>query len=623
MTKAQKRLKDSRTGVKLRRQRLPKTALLLAALTVVLSACSSSAPGTKTEVAATTGKLALTITGIPTGATASLAVSGADNFRKTITSSTVLDVKPGTYTVAANTAEINGLQYSATVNGSPATVTANQTATVNVAYSASPVNLSITPLAKTIQPGQSTTLTATVTGAANTAVTWAASAGTLTTTGSTAVFTAPWAIGTYTVTATSVANPARTASATVTAPISLQWVARLDSGKEDRIHDMTTDANGNTFVTGFTQGWLGDGTGANAGLDDVFLAKYDVNGQKLWARQFGSSSLDNGNGIAADAAGNVYVAGYANGPVGTDGGVGSIFLAKYSPQGDTLWIKQFGGENYASGGEPVGIALDADGHVYITGDAIHVFIASFNADGTERWTRSVGANLAVKARAIAVDASGNVYATGYVLNGYVGSDPNGANAGYIDTFLAKYDASGNQQWIKQFGTSGGDEPSGIVVGPEQDVYVSGATSQVLDTRANVTNAGAYDAYLAKFSPAGEVRWVRQYGTNSYDDARRVTVDAKGAVYIAGLASGTITADPLRTMPNSGTTFAAKYAPDGTLLWLDNLGSVHAGGYGLGGLAVDDKGQMVLAGPGTVDNLDGSRFSKVGYDEDAFVTRLFP
>jgi len=83
------------------------------------------------------------------------------------------------------------------------------------------------------------------------------------------------------------------------------------------------------YVTGWTTGDLG---GTSAGGSDVFLAKYDVNGNLLWTCQLGTSGWENATGVAADAIGNVFISGDSNGSLAGPGSTGA-YVAKYDQQG--------------------------------------------------------------------------------------------------------------------------------------------------------------------------------------------------------------------------------------------------------------------------------------------------
>ena len=84
---------------------------------------------------------------------------------------------------------------------------------------------------------------------------------------------------------------------------------------------------------------------AGLGFDDVFIAKYDSSGNLVWAQSFGSTSDDKATAVTTDNAGNIYLTGYFYSPtitIGTytftnAGNVGDIFIVKYDSNGNILW----------------------------------------------------------------------------------------------------------------------------------------------------------------------------------------------------------------------------------------------------------------------------------------------
>ena len=91
---------------------------------------------------------------------------------------------------------------------------------------------------------------------------------------------------------------------------------------------VATDASGTIYVTGETWGSLGGET--NAGLNDIFLARYDGSGTRQWVKLLGTASNDYGYGVATDASGNIYITGHTRGNLGgeTNAGGSDIFLAR-------------------------------------------------------------------------------------------------------------------------------------------------------------------------------------------------------------------------------------------------------------------------------------------------------
>lgn len=108
------------------------TLVSMAAL--ALAACSDDDEGPTTPTPIANGSLAVTVSGLPSGVSGSVTVTGPSNFSQTVQSTSTISVAPGSYTVAAAQVTNNNVRYNATITGSPATVTSNATANVTVAY---------------------------------------------------------------------------------------------------------------------------------------------------------------------------------------------------------------------------------------------------------------------------------------------------------------------------------------------------------------------------------------------------------------------------------------------------------------------------------------------------------
>ena len=97
---------------------------------------------------------------------------------------------------------------------------------------------------------------------------------------------------------------------------------------------VATDANGNVYVAGYTTGGLDGNT--QTGAIDFFVTKYDISGVKQYTKQLGvTGQVTEGDSVATDANGNVYVAGHTTG--GLDGntqtGFFEFFVTKYNSNG--------------------------------------------------------------------------------------------------------------------------------------------------------------------------------------------------------------------------------------------------------------------------------------------------
>ncbi|HEY9818508.1 MAG TPA: SBBP repeat-containing protein [Candidatus Obscuribacterales bacterium] len=158
------------------------------------------------------------------------------------------------------------------------------------------------------------------------------------------------------------------------------WFNTLDSGSTDTARRLAVDRAGNVYAVGHTEGSLPGQTGA--GGTDAWIVKYDTNGQQQWLNQFGTSSLDEAQAIALDAAGNIYVTGETEGSLfGTHQGGSDAWIVKYSSSGREIASLQLG---TAADEETYGITVSADNHVYVVGQTQGVLGAS-NAGNYDVW----------------------------------------------------------------------------------------------------------------------------------------------------------------------------------------------------------------------------------------------
>ena len=313
------------------------------------------------------------------------------------------------------------------------------------------------------------------------------------------------------------------------------WIRQFGTTSIDIARALAPDGAGGVMVAGWTFG-------------SVLLARHDGEGNQLWIRQFGTSGDDAASALVPDGAGGVMVAGWTFGSLGgpSAGGHFDAWLARYDSAGDRLWIRQFGTTEdefvYA-------LAPDGAGGVMVAGSTdcslggpiagctcawpwncpSDAFLARYDSAGNQLWIRQFGTNNTDYAYALAPDDAGGVIIAG--TTGTLG----GPGAGGNDVFLARYDSAGNQLWIRQFGTSRGDYPSGLASDGAGGVMVAGYTLGSLGG----PNAGSIDAFLARYDSAGNRLWIRQLGTSGHDVAYGLAPDGVGGVMVAGATKGSL------------------------------------------------------------------------------------
>jgi Beta-propeller repeat len=379
------------------------------------------------------------------------------------------------------------------------------------------------------------------------------------------------------------------------------WVRHLGTGSADIAFGVSADGRGSVYVAGTTEGSLG---GANAGDADAFLSKFGSDGRLLWTRQLGAKARDSASAVAADRDRAVYIAGLTFGGLdGRNAGEYDAFIAKYSPRGDLLWIRQLG----TAAGEFAGsVAVDEQGNAYIAGDThgdlggknlgdADAYIAKYSPRGRRLWTRKLGTRAGDVVKGICTDNHGRVYVAGQT-DGNLGA----ANAGRTGVFVAAYTTGGRRLWTSQFGSAALDDANAIATDGRGAIYVAGLTNGALAG----ANAGNGDAFLARYDSAGRRLRTQQLGTASDEQANGVSADSAGGVYLAGNTSG----DLGGTAVGAVDAFLAKYSASGTLRWAQLLGTRALDI--ARGVSVDTSGAAYIAGQ-TAGSLGGT--SAGGFD----------
>ena len=424
------------------------------------------------------------------------------------------------------------------------------------------------------------------------------------------------------------------------------WAKRIGGSNHDQGASLALDSSGNVVLTGNFGGTVDfdPGTGTvnltSAGDTDIFLAKYDASGNYLWAKRMGGTSTDKGYLLSLDGSDNVLVTGYFNSTADFDPGADTvnltsaggndIFLAKYDALGNYVWAKSMGGTGIDVGAS---LALDGTGNVMLTGsfsvtadfdpgvgttnrstgfNAINGFVAAYTSATGEYVNSGVLSSTpatSVESKGITRDGSGNVYVTGNFY-GMVDFDPGAGTAnlfsvraGYSDIFLAKYDASGNYLWAISVGGTNTDQGTSLALDGSGNVVVTGIFNGTADfdpsaSIANLTSAGGYDIFLAKYDASGNYLWAKSMGGSVADVGTSLTLDGSGNVFVTGYFGGTADFDPSAStanLTNAGIQdiFIAKYNSSGDYVWAKGIGGT---GTDQGtSLALDGSGNVVVTG----------------------------
>jgi len=431
------------------------------------------------------------------------------------------------------------------------------------------------------------------------------------------------------------------------------WSKRFGGTNDDRGLSVSVDINGNVYITGYFKSStinFGGENLTNNGFYDIFLAKFDIQGNHLWSKSFGGTSDDFGYSVSADSSGNVYITGlFSSSTINfggenlTNSGGTDIFLAKFDSNGNYVWSKRFGGTDGDVGNS---VSVDNSGNVYITGyfqsstinfgggDLTNsnypnsdIFLAKFDSNGNHLWSKRYGGTGQDNGYLVSVDSSGNVYITGYFISPTINfGGENLTNNGVYDIFLAKFDSNGNYVWSKRFGGTSYDFGLSVSVDSGGNAYITGhfESSTINFGGENLTNSGDYDIFLAKFDSNGNYVWSKRFGGTSYDYGNSVSVDSSGNAYITGYFSSSLINFGGGDLTTNGgyDIFLAKFDIQGNHLWSKRFGGtdVDVGNT----VSVDSSGNVYITGGfvSSTINFGGDNLTNSG-DGDIFLAKFKP
>lgn len=349
------------------------------------------------------------------------------------------------------------------------------------------------------------------------------------------------------------------------------------------------DGTQNLYITGNFRGTVDFDPSVNianltsAGGDDIFIAKYDTNGNYSFSKRMGSSGNEFAQSIAVEngAGANVYITGYFAGTVDFDpsvntaniiSNVNDAFIGKYSAAGNYVWAKKIGGtwDDYGQT-----ITLDNNNNVLVSGrfngtvnfdpaglanitssGGDDIFLAKYTSGGLYSWAINIGSSSGTSygdGRCVRTDNNGNVYLTGLLYGtldfNFSADTSNLTSNGAEDIFIAKYNSSGVFQWANNYGSSGSDIGLSLAVDNFNDVYLTGSFQGTVDfdftnDTANETSLGNNDIFILKLKSNRIFKSVYKMGGTNNDRGLAMAIINKTDIRLTGYFSGSVDFDPL-------------------------------------------------------------------------------
>jgi hypothetical protein len=225
------------------------------------------------------------------------------------------------------------------------------------------------------------------------------------------------------------------------------WTKIFGGIERDEGNSVQQTPEGGYILTGYT-------TSFGEGSEDVWLIKTDVNGDTIWTKTFGDSTINVGNSAQQTSDGGYIITGLTHDMFGESGS--DVWLIKTDTNGDTLWTKTFGGFDHNEGSS---VQQTIDGGYIISGVAEfasfgvaefagymrdsngYLWLIKTDSTGDTLWTKKIGNNEGEWGRSVQQTTDG-----GYIIAGSTGN--------FSDIWLIRANGNGDTLWTKSFGESG-------------------------------------------------------------------------------------------------------------------------------------------------------------------------
>ena len=358
----------------------------------------------------------------------------------------------------------------------------------------------------------------------------------------------------------------------------------------DQCHDIAIDDEGNIFVTGYfndtvdfdPSAWVNE-INSN-GQTDVFISRFDIEGNYYWTRTWGGPGIEKGFEVAVDTSSNLYVTGFFQETVDFDPGVGieehtsigtaDVFLSKFDYEGNFIWAKTWSAvyRDHLEELEPPelssGLILLND-EIFISGGFIEevdfdpgpgeelraaiaefdCYLSKFDLNGNFQWVHTWGGSGNDGSTGLASDGLSSVYVAGN-CEGTIDFDPTELGLDLhelCDMFLSKFDFDGRFIWARTWGPYA-SVCHEVTTDEVDNVYIVGKFHSYMDFDPGPDFDGGpggagYNMFLICLDSSGIYRWGQMWGFNPNEEAYYATSDSKGNVFFTGYFIDQIDFDP--------------------------------------------------------------------------------
>jgi len=408
------------------------------------------------------------------------------------------------------------------------------------------------------------------------------------------------------------------------------WAESAGGMSNDYGNGICNDNSGNTYSTGYFSESItfGEITLTDNGGSDIFIVKYDPNGNVLWANSYGGVALDFTNNMSINADNQIVITGafrsesisfgtYTLTNPNSGDGADCFFVVKIDSNGNILWATTANCDSNCTGTD---IDINDNGDVVVTGNffgnsvtfgsvtlnnfyqfASDFFIVKYNSQGEVLWAKGFGGNSYDLGIGVAFDNTGKINFIGaFSSNEITVGITTFANSGGYDYLIVQFGPDGNISWLRNALGDGDDFAVDIDVDNDDNIFITGdfSGSSVSFSGIEIIGNGSLNIFTLKYSNGGNPEWVVAPQGDQNDESYGLTVDKDGNCLITGtFESSVLSFDGSVSITNSnaeyGNMFVAKINNDGIVNWATSTGG-NDSDYGQG-ITTNNEGNAFITG----------------------------
>jgi len=288
----------------------------------------------------------------------------------------------------------------------------------------------------------------------------------------------------------------------------VEWSKVFGGGNYEYFTHMLACSDGNFLA-------LGPTTSLGAGAWDIYIVKFDANGNVLWERTQGGTNQDLPNGVCEASDGYVITGGCTNcGP-----GAYNILVSKIDFDGNTLWTRVYGSSGQDLGGKPIEMP---NGQIWLVGylnvnsssDGIRMRLDGSNGDLLE--TLRIGETASNENISVLVPGGPGFVGSGYTTN----PQPRG--------WMLGFNGGGGLEWVKRYTIPGTSN---------YEIRVDNSLSGGLIFTPYGQGPNHPEAYLVKTDDSGDITWAKAYSFDGTGRTQQVKSAPDGGYVVVGFCTG--------------------------------------------------------------------------------------